>query len=33
MDIDSIEPEQKKKKYKSFKKGFNRMRRNVIILK
>jgi len=32
MDIDSIEPEVKKKKYKSFKKGFGR-RRNVIILK
>jgi hypothetical protein len=33
MDIDSIEPELKKKKYKGLKKGFGRMRRNVIILK
>jgi len=33
MDIYSIEPELKKKKYKSLKKGFKRKRGNVIRLK
>jgi len=33
MDIDSIEPELKRKRYKSLKKDFRRRRGNVIVLK